>query len=238
MKNFLIALLAGLAAAPAFAADSETETSPWSATLTAGYDSRYMLYGYRLNRPLLGGDLYVAYALDENTTLWGGSWFGIIPDGTYRELDGYVGVDRALGAGFTVGAAVSAFHYIDVPFTKRDVAYELATHVTYAKGPFSLALRDHLDSLADGHLLRSIATYTRAVNDRLSLKATAEIGYAFEYFIEGNRANHAIFTLEAPITLSTAVWVTPFVTRSIPLDALDAFEEEDTIAGASISWSL
>lgn len=239
MKRLLIVLFALLAAAPVRAEEpAAEETSPWSVILTAGYDSRYMLYGYRLNRHLLGGDVYAAYALDENTTLWGGSWFGIIPDGTYRELDGYVGIDQVLGAGFTVGAAVSAFYYIDVPFTERDVVYELATHITYTKGPFSLALRDHVDSLADGHLLRSIATYTQAVNDRFSLKATAEFGYAFEYYIEGNRANHAIFTLEAPTTLSPTVWITPFITRSVPLDAIDAFEEDDTIVGGSISWML
>lgn len=239
MKYYLLLLTVALLARPAFADEpAAEETSPLSLILTAGYDSRYMLYGYRLNRHLLGADVYAAYPLNEKTTVWGGAWYGVIPDGTYRELDGYVGVDRTLGHGFTAGFAISAFYYIDVPFTQRDVAYELLTHLTYAKGPFSLALRDHADSLADGHILRSIATYTQPINDRVSLKGTAEFGYAFEYYIEGNRANHALFTLEAPITLTPAVWITPFVTRSIPLDAIDAFEEDDTIVGGSISWNL
>jgi hypothetical protein len=239
MKNYLLILTTALLALPVFAEEpAAEEASPLSITLTAGYDSRYMLYGYRLNRHLLGADAYVAYALDDHTTLWGGSWFGIIPDGTYRELDGYVGVDRVLGHGFTAGFAISAFYYVDVPFTQRDVVYELMTHLMYSKGPFSFDLRDHADTLADGHILRSIATYTQPIHDRVSLKGTAEFGYAFEYYIEGNLPNHALFTIEAPTVISPAVWVTPFITRSIPLAASDSFEEEDTIFGGSISWSL
>lgn len=240
MKKLLLALCCASACVLPVRAEEATPApaSPLTLILTAGYDSRYVLYGYRLNRHLLGADVYAAYAMDEKNTLWGGSWFGIIPDGTYRELDAYVGWDRALGAGFTAGLAVSAFHYIEAPFTDESMVYELVGHVSYANGPFALALRDHVDTESDGHLARLIGSYTLPVTERISLKASAEYGYAFGYYIDGDKANHALFTLEAPTTLSDSVYVTPFISRTIALDAIDAFEEDDTFYGASISWML
>lgn len=239
MKKALIALCCAAAfAAPAYSAEPETETSPWSTTLTAGYDSRYLLYGYRLNRNLLKADAYIAYALDEKTTLWGGSWFGIIPDGTYRELDGYVGVDRALGGGFSLGAAVSAFHYIEAPFTDEDVVYELLTHVSYYHDRFNVALKDHVDTESDGHLLRAILTVPLQLTEQLGLAASAEYGYALGYYTDGDKPNHALLKLAAPIALDASLTLTPYIARSIVLDAIEEFEEDDTILGVSLGWAL
>lgn len=235
MKRIVIAALLALTA---FRARVETAPEPLSVTLTAGYDSRYLLYGYRLNRHLLKADAYLAYTLNEKTTLWGGSWFGLIPDGTYREIDAYIGINRALGGGFSVGAAVSAFYYIEVPFSDKDLVYELLTHATYFHERFSLSLKDHLDTESDGHLLRAIATVPMALTDRVRLEGTAEYGYAFGYYIDGDKPNHALLKLAAPIALSEAVYLTPHITRSIALDAIEAFERDDTILGASISWSF
>ncbi len=229
-------VIAALLVLPAFHARAETAPAPLSVTLTAGYDSRYLLYGYRLNRHLLKADAYLAYTLDEKTTLWGGSWFGLIPDGTYRELDGYVGIDRALGGGFSVGAAVSAFHYIEVPFSNKDLVYELLTHATYFHERFSLSVKDHIDTESDGHLLRAIASVPMALMERVRLEGIAEYGYAFGYYIDGDKPNHALLKLAAPIALSEAISFTPHITRSFALDAIEAFERDDTIFGASISW--
>ncbi len=238
MKRTLLALLIALTILPARASDPESHSSPLSITLTAGYDSRYLLYGYRLNRHLLKADAYAAYALDEKTTLWGGAWFGLIPDGSYRELDGYMGIDRALGGGLSVGAAISAFYYIEVPFSDKDVVYELMTHVSYYHERFALSLKNHVDTESDGHLLRGILAIPIALTDRVALEASGEYGYAFRYYIDGNKPNHALLKLAAPIALSDALRLTPYIARSIALDAIDAFEKDDTIAGLSLSWTL
>lgn len=239
MKKLLFTLALGLWFVPAWAEEPVAEeTHPLSTTLTAGYDSRYVLYGYRLSRHLYHVDAYSSYALNDRTTLWAGAWYGYLTDGTYREVDGYAGIDRALGNGFSVGFGYSLFHYIEVPFTDKDWDHEFAVHVSYYTEKLFLSLRDQYDVEAEGHLARAIAAYTQPVSDRLSLVASAEFGYAFDYYIEGNRANHTLWMLKAPIRITDHVVATPFIARSIPLDAIDEYEENETYGGISISWTL
>jgi len=229
-----------LLAATAFAAPARAEeTAPAvSTTLTLSYDSRYVLYGYRLSRHLFHGDVYLAYPLDEQTTVWGGGWYGYLTDGTYNELDIYGGIDRMLNEFLTVGFQYSLFNYLEVPFETSDQVHEFAVHGTVAFDAFSFSLRDQYDTEAEGHLVRGIAGYTQAATDALSISLECEAGYALEYFIEGNRWNHALVTLETPYAFNASTAITPFVSRSIPLAAIDDFEQYETVFGASVSVSF
>lgn len=239
MNKFLTTLLAAIFAFPAFAEKTETEDArPLTAVWTADYDSEYVLYGYRQKGPLLGTDIYLGYPVTEKTTLWGGSWFGIIPNGTYREVDVYIGADYALTETVSAGLSGSVFRYIEVPFSNEKWVYELAGHISYQGEHLSLSLREHVDTKSDGTLSRAIASYTQPIAGRVALKGIAEFGYAFGYYTHGNRANHALLRLELPVAVTDSIYVTPFVARSIALDAIKAFEEDETFGGASISWTL
>lgn len=238
MKKTLILLsaVATLAGSPALYADEEAPAL--STTLTLGYDSRYVLYGYRLSRHLYHADVYLYYPLDEKTSLWGGAWYGYLTDGTYHEVDVYGGVDRMLTDTLSVGAAYSLFNYLDVPFTEADNAQEYAVHVSYARGPLWLSLRGQYDTEAKGTLVRGIAAISQPVNEQLSLAVEAEGGYAFEYYIDKNLWNHAQVKVKAPWQVSDRLTLMPFVMRSIPLAALDDFEQYETVYGISASTSF
>ena len=238
-KQHLVLLCSALLTLSARAEEPATPApSPLSLVLTAGYDSRYCLYGYRLSRHLFQADIYAAYAQDEKTTVWGGSWIGYLADASLREVDGYIGVDRVLAPGWTAGLSGSLFHYIESPFTDEPLVAELSGHVSYQTERWGLSVRDHVDTESDGHLVRAIANLIQPVTDRIKLKGTAEFGYALGYYTDGNLPNHALFILEAPTTLTDTVYVTPFVSRTLALEAINDFEEDDTIFGGSISWIL
>lgn len=240
MKHTLpLLLLAGLFTLPALADEpSSTNQSPLIAALTVNYDSKYVLYGYRQDGPLLGTDIYLGYPVSESTTLWGGSWFGIIPNGTYREWDAYVGLDRSLSASIAAGIALSAFRYIEAPFTDETITFEIAGHLTYQDEHLSLSFRQHVENKSDGTLSRLIASYTQPVTERVALRGVAEFGYAFGYYIHGNRPNHALLRVELPLALRDTLSFTPFIARSIALSAIDSFEEDDTYGGAELTWTF
>lgn len=208
------------------------------ATLTLGYDSRYILYGYRLSRHLYHADVALYRGIGDRVSLWAGAWYGYLTDGTYNEVDVYAGVDVSLGGGFSVGAGYSLFNYLEVPFPTSDRVSEIAVQAVYTAGPLTLKLRDQYDFQAEGHLLRAIGGLTGSLAERVSFDFAAEFGYAFGYYIEGNQPNHALFTLRIPVRVSDRVQVVPFVARSLALDAIDAFERDDTYGGCSIVIAL
>ena len=206
-------------------------------TATIGYDSRYVLYGYRLSRHLYHADLYLSSALDAQTTVWGGGWYGYLTDGTYHEIDLYTGVDRTLTDTLSGGVAYSLFNYLEVPFETSDQSHEFAMHLSYASGPVFLQVRDQYDTEANGHILRAIGEFYQTLNGQLSLTLSAEYGYALRYYIDNNLPNHALFTLKAPYAINETLTLTPFIAYTLPLAAIDDFEEEELYGGVAMSFS-
>ncbi|MDZ4199621.1 MAG: hypothetical protein U1E27_10105, partial [Kiritimatiellia bacterium] len=159
LSTLLLAGSAGAARAQEPVAP-EPEPAAWSLTLTTGYDSRYVLYGYRLSRHLIHADLYAARPITDSVSVWAGAWAGYLTDGTYRELDAYAGFDVALSESFSVGLGYSLFGYLKVPFSDKDTVSELAAQAVYQVEGLTLTLRDQYDFEAEGHLARAIASYT------------------------------------------------------------------------------
>jgi len=214
------------------------EESALSTTVTAAYNSRYMLYGYNNGRDLYSADAYLAYPLREQTSIWGGSWYGQIGNGSYEEVDLYGGIDQTVAGHCSVGFAYSMFHYIDTPFATNEVESEFAVHASYAGENCSLSLRHQYDTGAEGAITRIIGGASRAVTETVSLSASAEAGYAFEYYIPGNLWNHALLEIGAPVQLTPALNLTPSVSYSIPLAATDDFGDEETVGAISMALSF
>jgi len=238
----LLSLAGTLRAAPdgtsSTAAEIEAAApSSWSRTLTVGYDTRYMLYGYHLNRHLIHADVYTYRPIGDSLSVWADAWAGYLTDNTYRELDVAGGLDVALTEHWSVGIGYSIFGYIDVPFSNRDTDSEIAVQTVYSLDALTLTLRDQYDDEAKGHLLRAIAGYSQPLRGPVSLRLEAEFGYAFEYFIDGHLPNHAIFTLALPIQLTPTIGAEAFVKRSLALESIQAFEADRTYGGLSFNWS-
>lgn len=236
MKKILT-IAAGTALLATFSPALRAE-SALSTTVTAGYQSRYMLYGYNLSSHLYMADVYLYYPVNEQISVWGGSWYGHQNGGAYREVDVYGGVDYAINANVTAGLAYSLFNYLEVPFETSDHVSEFAAHLTASAGPFTLELRDHYDDSAEGHLLRAVLYASQSVTDKITLSLKAEAGYAIDYFIEGNEWNHADIRLSVPWQATASISVTPYLARSIAFEAIDDYEDDVTYGGISASYGF
>ncbi len=244
-KFFIGTLLVSLCATSAFpdtpAPVEVEEKSAWDAlstTLTVGYDSRYVLYGYRLSRHLWHADIWLSYPLNDKLTLGGGSWYGYLPDGTYEEVDGAASMDYALVGNVYIGLQYSIFGYLKAPWGSGQ-AHELAAHISYWGENLSLSLRNQYDNEAEGSLTRILAGYSIPFLEKFALKIDAETGYAFGYYIgDRNAWNHAQIKASLPFQMSSRYTLTPFIAYTLPLAAIDEFEEQETYYGLSVSASF
>ncbi len=237
----LCAIISGLALPVVAEPSTDGNDSLWrnlSSSLTTAYDSRYILYGYSLSRHLLHASLNGYLPLNQHVSVWAGTWYGYLTDGTYREWDLYAGIDAALAPYLTVGAGYSRFGYLEVPFPSDSYANEWMVHMTLAQGPLSLRLSDQYDDMADGHLVRVTAQAQQTFAQSVTATLSSEYGHAFDYFIDGNAANHLLVRLELAWQGRTAWTLKPFVAYSIPLDAIDAFEDEHTQWGLHADYAF
>lgn len=226
-----------LLAAPAVPrADPQPAPPAVSGSFTAGADSRYVLYGYRLGRHLYRGELYLSRPAGPSVTLWGGSWYGYLRDGSYNELDLYAGADWAAAENTTLGAGYSLFNYLEVPFSDDPINSEFTVYAIRALGPVALTLRDHIDLAADGQLLRGLASYSRGLPLEATLKLDAEAGYGFRYYSDVNGWQYAQFKLGLSRPLTPSLAASAFVARTLALATIEDFEEDDTFWGGSLVW--
>lgn len=232
-KLILLSLLFNLAI-PAFSKDWNNI----STTVTLGYESRYVLYGYRLSKHLWHADVYFSMPAGERLTVWAGSWFGTLPDGTYNEIDFYTGADYQLTDHISAGLAYSIFNYLEAPFPTSQQAHEISGHLTMTAGPFTLSLRDLYDSEAEGHLARAVAAFDHPITDTVGLSLSAEYGYSFDYFAAGDGLNHALFKAAVPMQMNKTWTVSPFIAQSLALDVIDSFEEDQFYGGVFVSTTF
>jgi len=227
-----LSTLLTLAALPGQAA------GPVSTTLTTAYQSRYVLYGYRLSRHLYSADLYLYAPASERMAVWGGGWYGYLTDGTYQEIDVYGGIDYTINATFSAGISYALFNYLEVPFETSDHVSEFTAHATAATGPITLGLRAHYDTEAEGALLRGQVSTAHPLTTRWTLQLQAEAGYAIDYFIDSNAWNHANTELALTFQASPAISLTPYIAHSWPLAAIDAFEQNETYGGLRVAYTF
>ena len=209
-----------------------------SLSATVSYDSRYVLYAYSLTEHLYHASVNAYLPINDHWSVWAGSWYGTLDDGTYRELDIYAGFDTVLGSHFSAGGGWSLFNYLEVPYPSDDSANELMAHLTATVGPFSLRLSDQYDFSAKGNLVRAILTATQSLSKRVTLTGSVDYGYAIDYYIEGDAPNHVIYRLTLPVQVCDALTVKPFVAYSDPLKAIKAYEVERTIWGVHADYAF
>lgn len=234
MNKRIITALLLITVHPAFSKDWNNV----STTVTLGYESRYVLYGYRLTKHLWHADIYTSLPVNDRLTVWGGSWYGTLPDGSYNEVDFYAGADYQLTDHLSAGLAYSMFNYLEAPFPTSQQAHEISGHLTAIAGPFSISLRDLYDSEAEGHLARAIAGFDHSLTDTVGLSISAEYGYSFDYFGVGDGPNHALFKATLPVLVHEKWTVSPFVAHSLALDVIDSFEKDQFYGGVFLSTTF
>ena len=234
MKKAILALLLLGGSSYAFSNDWKNV----STSVTLGYESSYVLYGYHQGPHLFHADVLFWAPVSERLSVWAGSWYGTQMNGTYNEADFYAGVDCQLSDHFSAGLAYSLFNYIETPYPTSKQAHEFSGHLTWSAGPLSLSLKELYDSEGNGHLARAVASFDQPLTDSLGISLSGEYGYSFDYFAVGDGPNHALFKLKLPWQLNEMFSVEPFIAHSLAMDVLDSFEQDHTYGGISLTASF
>ncbi len=209
----------------------------WNAELAAGWDSKYIFRGVNIfasgdNGSLVWTDLSFS---THGFTL--GAWFAEGVRDDYNELNIYASYGYALGPVSVEGG------YIYYLFPKagdtdtHELFVSLSTEVIPHVTP-TLSYYHDVDLFEGGYLEFALSTSIPVVADVISIDPFAAISYDFEYNSTGNDFNHVEAGVEVPIALSENITLAGYIKHSWALEAIDSFQGDEWVGGASISFSF
>lgn len=243
---------AGTAPAPAPAAPAPAPaaaTSPWSGSLTLGYDTDYIyrgveVFGYGRAEDLFTASLDLNYQINDRLTWNIGAWYGnSVADADYDEIDLYTKLLYKVNDSFSFGPS---FRFYNYPYILRGNSdqYEIGlegiwtpcANVTVNAGAF-------YETESEGFYAELGATYTYKINDTFSLVPGALVSYldrdSSSFGLGTSDFNHASFFVKAPVALRENVTLTPYVALNVPLDGVDEItldtQDDEFYGGVSLS---
>lgn len=251
IKSLLIPALSAAFAVSAFAGSpgkapavvQPPAEEPLGITTTIGYDTDYVYRGVKFADNLVTAAIDGNFAVNDMLSINAGAWYGSSADdsfvlgGSYQELDLYAALMAKIGAA-TVGLKYQHyFFYGDGGDALEDID-EIGLLLSAAVGPVDVIAGAYYDFTAEGFYFEAGVSHTFAVTDRISLVPAALLSYGDSYYgVSG--FNHVKLSLSAPIKLTKAATLTPYIAGNLPVDSLDALGEESRVyGGVSLSVSF
>lgn len=210
------------------ASDSE-EGGEISMFLSAGYASEYVFRGKSFGHGAGEGRAEFVLPIADTASLSvGGKYIGTED---YEEAQGFASLQQAFGV-FT--AALGYRWYGLDADNRQEVGMLIATTaigVDWSLGYF-------YDAELSGHYVEMMGQHTWQMFDHMALRTGAGISAASNYWDGGSGLNHAVFRLDLPVNVRSWCTLTPWVSASIPLDAIDAVEDDTVAGGVSLQLSF
>lgn len=211
-------------------------------SLTAGYDSSYVFRGVKYGDNLLSAGLNVPIKLSDKLTFNFAPWYGHIAGESYDELDLVAGL--SYDAGFaTLGVGYTWYYY---PFSgyqtsEPNVTIQVplceigACKINWFAGAYLDVNGDGGDlfvnrSGSTGWYFETGLNGTIKINDTVSLVPEARVTYGESYYgVSG--FNNVLLKLGAPIALTKAATLTPYVAASFAIDSLHDLGVDNYLIG-------
>lgn len=233
------------------------EESSHGITLEAGYHTHYLYRGVLFGENWVDGGVDFTLPLTEATRLDLDARYGFLAgedsvlndlagtDLSYQRMELGASVvtnlgDIELGAGYRY-----YWHDGDLANILED-SHEVGVMAATQLGMVTLGLGAHYDITNEGWYLEARAATEIKICDMLSFVPSVGIGYAIDYDwqlvsdasqLDGFTA--VSLSLSAPIKVTKNLTITPYISASLPVDALDdAGEDEELFGGVSISFKF
>ena len=218
----------------------EEQEAWWSATLSAGYDSKYIFRGFFITNENGGevGDLvstdlsFSAY----NFTL--GAWYAASWGDDFTELDIYGSYTYEFGEtglAFTVGG-------IGYFFPDFDDTWELFAGLSYSPVDWltaSLTYTYDFEVFEGSYIEFKLASSIPLIADVLSLDPYALVSFGdYNTFGEDFELNHVQGGVALVWAMSENITLSGYVAVSEPLDALDDSQDTEVWGGGRIAFSF
>lgn len=231
----LLSLVCSAAMADAAGSDEpvapETNANPpgISLYLDAGYASSYVFRGVNQGNNWGEARAEAAIPLTDSTSFSVGGKFGAA-DG-YDEAQAFASLQQSLGM-FT--AALGYRWYGLDADERQEIGAMLGTSllgIDWNLGFFH-------DTGVSGQYLELTGQHKWQLLDSLALRTSAGISYSNEYWGDNSGLNNAVFRLDLPITLRDWCTLTPWVSASIPFDAIDNLADDEIFGGVNLQVSF
>ncbi len=266
----LIALASPMLATQAFA----QSTSPFdniTGSISGGYDSEYYFRGLWFSSNNAWGGVNLSMPLAEKLTL---NFGALYTNGLQTDIDGAGDLDYSeldLTASLNYDAGWAKFGAVYTNYTFYDTfsgvidnngngfanepdsningTGELGLTMAIPLGAFNVYLSGFYDLKIETGYFELGADYTYAVNDKLSLVPSVQLGYAGgEYYTypsvsnDNNGWTHIRAGITAPYKVTDALTVTPYIACNFALEARKdintARDKNDLFGGLSATYAF
>jgi hypothetical protein len=205
--------------------------SPFSGSVTLGYDSSYITRGLNYGDNFINGAVDLNYALSDKLTLNLNAWYGVlaedsqlsVPNTSYNELDLYGALLYNAGP-VTLGPTVKWFKYHNGGelAVGIDEQLEFGLVAMTKVAMFDVTASGAYDIEAETWYFDLTASTSIKLTENISLVPGACVGYGDFYNLGAiNDFNHVGVFLKLPIALTDTVTLTPYVAGNFPLEAVD-----------------
>jgi len=189
----------------------------------------YVYRGRRLGTGSGVGRLDLVFPLGGSTTLgFGGKYVG---GDDYEEAQGFFSLDHSFGP---ISAALG-YRYYGLDADDRN---ELGLMIGTVLGGVNLRAAYYYDMALSGHYFEAYGQREWRILDPLALRATATLSGASSYWFNDSGLNHAEFRLDFPVYLREWITLTPWVSATWALDAIDAVEYDNVYGGISLKMAF
>jgi hypothetical protein len=197
--------------------------------LHGGYASEYVFRGRSFGDTAAEGRAEFVLPIAENASLsLGGKYIGT---DDYEEAQGFASLQQ----GFGVFTAALGYRWYGLDANDRqEVGMLIATN---AMG-IDWSLGYYYDAELSGHYVEFMGQHTWQMFDHMALRSGAGLSAASNYWDGGSGLNHAVFRLDLPMNVRNWFTLTPWVAASVPLDAIDATEDDTVAGGVSLQLSF
>lgn len=197
--------------------------------LSGGYSSDFLFRGRNFGDNMGEGRAELAFPIGDSATLnVGGKYAG---SDDYEEAQAFASLQQSFGA-FT---AALGYRWYGMDADNRG---EIGFLVGTALAGIDWSLGYYYDTGLSGHYAEFMGQKTFQLFDHLSLRAGAGISGASDYWYGTSGFNNAVFRLDMPVSVREWITLTPWVSASIPMDAIDDFEEDTVFGGVNLQLSF
>jgi hypothetical protein len=211
-------------------------------SVSVGYDTQYIYRGVEVGDHLVWGAIDLNIPFSESLKLNINTWYGALADtpSDYGELDVYTALRYKVNDMVTFGPSYKWYHYTQAEDGALDNQHEIGLEATITPVEnLGVYVGAFYEFEVEGFYYELGLSYTAAINDNVSLIPYTKVSYSDDSTVaDSSEFNHVAVGLNVPIKLTAKATLTPFIEVNIPLDNLDANQDEEVHGGAAISVSF
>ena len=207
--------------------------APFSVNLTAGYDSTFFCRGMDMGDDLWSATATVDWNINENLVWTVSNRYLNVDETNFEENHLYTGLFYKAGI-LSIGPSFRWYHNFNGGMMED--AYDLGLQAVVKAGPVNISGGYYYETETEGQYFEMGLAAPIRITDRFSLVPAAEISYTDGWMMPGMKGwNTVTLRLSAPIKLTNVLTLIPWVGANLPLEALDAHQDDKFVGGVALS---